>query len=159
MKLCGKKTVSGYFTLEACLLLPVILFIVVLFVYFSFFTYNNCILAQNSYILGVRANQLRIHSSENAIALLEQEIGKVFVQTYFGQGRADTAIETDRSGIVIKSRGTMQFPFHRLLLNSEIDGAWVINGAAQVYEYNPVEFIRKCRAAGKLIQGGESSGI
>lgn len=57
MKQSGRKKRPGpeaYFTVEAALVMPVVLCMIVMIIYLSFYLYDRCILAQDLYLLSYR---------------------------------------------------------------------------------------------------------
>lgn len=50
---------KGYMTLEASLIVPMIICVLTLLIYFSFYLYGRCVLSQDSYILAFRASIAR----------------------------------------------------------------------------------------------------
>ncbi|MBE5828798.1 MAG: pilus assembly protein [Butyrivibrio sp.] len=50
------KRYKGYMTLEASLLMPMVICILVLLIYFSYYLYGRCIISEDAYILAFRAS-------------------------------------------------------------------------------------------------------
>ena len=49
---------KGYMTLEASLIMPVVICVIVLIIYFAYYLYGRCVLSQDTYILAFRAAEL-----------------------------------------------------------------------------------------------------
>ena len=49
------KRYKGYMTLEASLLMPMVICILTLLIYFTYYLYGRCIISEDSYILAFRA--------------------------------------------------------------------------------------------------------
>ena len=49
------KRYKGYMTLEASLLMPMVICILALLIYFTYYLYGRCIISEDSYILAFRA--------------------------------------------------------------------------------------------------------
>ena len=66
MKRYLTKKVSGYFTVEAALLLPIIIMIIVFMIFLSFYCYDRCILEQCAYAAALRGSSNRFTSTQEA---------------------------------------------------------------------------------------------
>ena len=71
---------EAYFTVEAALVMPVVLCVIVMILYLSFYLYDRCILAQDLYILSYRQS-IEKGSAERAGSRAAQEAlyGRVFM--------------------------------------------------------------------------------
>ena len=50
------KRFKGYMTLEATLLMPMVICILVLLIYFTYYLYGRCIISEDAYVLAFRAS-------------------------------------------------------------------------------------------------------
>ena len=50
------KRYKGYMTLEASLLMPMVICVMALLIYFTYYLYGRCIISEDSYILAFRAS-------------------------------------------------------------------------------------------------------
>lgn len=66
MKRYLTRKVSGYFTVEAALLLPVTIMIIVFMIFLSFYCYDRCILEQCAYAAALRGSSNRFTSTQEA---------------------------------------------------------------------------------------------
>lgn len=83
MKRSGREKRPGpeaYFTVEAALVMPVVLCMIVMILYLSFYLYDRCILAQDLYILSYRQS-IEKGSAERAGSRAAHEAlyGRVFM--------------------------------------------------------------------------------
>ena len=67
-------------TLEASLVVPMIICVFALLIYFSYYLYGRCILSQDTYILAFRASI----SSEDANLVVSEKEERVLGKKYFG---------------------------------------------------------------------------
>lgn len=51
-----KKMIKGSFTIEAAIIMPIIIIITVMLIYLSFYLYNACLLSQTSYQSALRGS-------------------------------------------------------------------------------------------------------
>lgn len=66
MKKCIHKKEAGYFTVEAALLLPFVIMIMVFMIFLSFYCYDRCILEQCAYAAALRGSSNRFVNTQEA---------------------------------------------------------------------------------------------
>ena len=49
-----RKEADAYFTVEAAVIVPIVLFLFVMIIYMSFYLYDRCVMTQDFYILSYR---------------------------------------------------------------------------------------------------------
>jgi len=54
-----RKWVTGYITVEASLLVPYLLMVLILPIYWTFYMYNKCVIFQDCYIAALRGSQVQ----------------------------------------------------------------------------------------------------
>ncbi len=89
-------------TLEASLVMPMVICVLALLVYFSFFLYGRCVLAQDSYVLAFRATALR--EDETPSSYVAQNAETVAGRKYFGN--RSVSFDTSVSGKEVRVTGT-----------------------------------------------------
>ncbi len=82
---------KGYMTLEASLIVPMVICVFVLLMYFTYYLYGRCVLSQDSYIMAFRI-------SRNADAEVHLNTKK-----YFGSNKPEFNVE--KSGKEVYVRG------------------------------------------------------
>lgn len=143
-----KKT-GAYFTVEAALVLPIVLAVILYTVYLLFFQYDRCLLEQNTGKLALRGCTLQIADGEELVRELTiqaREEDDRYIA--WKQGNARIVIKGDL--VSVKGSGRLIFPFRGLM---PLSGGSTWSGEC-IYENNrifPVRFIRNCRK----IMGGK----
>ncbi len=94
-------------TVEATLLMPMVICVMVLICYFSFFLYGKCVLSQDSYILAFRASR----ETDRGMAgdpqgYVSEHSGEVLGKKYFGS--SFPRLETDILGKEITVKGSAE---------------------------------------------------
>ncbi len=89
-------------TLEASLVMPMVICVMALLVYFSFFLYGRCVLAQDSYVLAFRAAASR--GDEPPSSYVSENAENVAGRKYFGS--RSISFETSVSGKEVRVTGT-----------------------------------------------------
>ena len=75
---------AGYFTLEASLVVPMALCIIVLLIHLSYYTYQKAILTQDLYLLGFRASVLGRQQEVDADTYIRANAADQFGNRYIG---------------------------------------------------------------------------
>lgn len=95
---------KGYMTLEASLIVPMVICVLCLLIYFAEYMYGRCIISQDSYMLAFRASvecsRQKISASEYVAGNMRNQAGK----KYFGSSAPSFIGE--QSGKEIKVTGT-----------------------------------------------------
>lgn len=140
---------KAYLTVEAALVMPVVLGVVVLVVYLLFFQYDRCLLEQNTGILALRACTMQITDGEERMRqLIEQS--KQADERYLAWYLDEAVMEIKGNRIRVDRSGMLQCPFRGLF---GLGGKeWQSRVFYENYRIRPVDFIRNCR---KLLAGGK----
>ncbi|MCH4192526.1 MAG: pilus assembly protein [Butyrivibrio sp.] len=78
----NKKKWKAYFTVEASMVIPVVIFVLAFLIYVTFMLYGKCIVLQDAYILAFRAS--RAQDMEDPDAFVRQQKQMQFGRKYFG---------------------------------------------------------------------------
>ena len=55
---CAENRISAFLTVEASLLMPMMIMLLVITIYWTFYMYNNCVVYQDCYISSLRGSQM-----------------------------------------------------------------------------------------------------
>ena len=145
-----KKNLSASYTIEAALVFPLIMGVIVFLIYISFFLHDRAVMKSCAYQAALKASLIRTSSSD-----MEQEARKAANYNIDGLLLAteDLSTEVNVSGkeISVSYSGRLRIPqgalFIRIAGTESID----VKGEATSYQKDAIEFIRNCRAAGNII--------
>ncbi|RKM54991.1 hypothetical protein D6853_12225 [Butyrivibrio sp. X503] len=87
-------------TLEASLVVPMIICVFALLIYFSYYLYGRCVLSQDTYILAFRASI----SSEDAGSVVSEKEDGVLGRKYFGSGKPVISVSTSGKDIRVSGK-------------------------------------------------------
>lgn len=136
------KWKEGYFTVEATLIMPLVLYVCFFIIYTGFYWYDRCLMQQNAYRAALAGssiyrddNQIVYNTAADTIAELSQ--GKYIAADYMSN-------VTVQSRVSVTIRGQVRIPFRGLagLVGKE---NWEIAESVESQCINPVIFIRTCR--------------
>ncbi|MCR5404868.1 MAG: hypothetical protein K6E91_13770 [Butyrivibrio sp.] len=96
---------KGYMTLEASLIVPMVICVFCLIIYFSFYLYGRCMLSQDTYILAFRAVTTNLPEYEDdPVSYVMSKANEKAGNKYFGS--SFPAFEADAGGdeIMVRAR-------------------------------------------------------
>lgn len=144
----GKKTdrknrcTEGYFTVEATLIMPVVLYVCIFIIYTGFYLYDKCLMKQDAYRAALAGSSIYRDDNQKvynaaADAVVNFAEGKYIATDYI-------AVITVQSKVKVTVSGQITMPFHGL---AKLTGKekWEISESAESKCINPVTFIRMCR--------------
>lgn len=148
----GMKKLNAYFTVEAALVFPIVLGVILFIIYLLFFQYDRCLMEQSAGVLAMRGCTLQITDGEELVRELrnqsrEEDRGSL---AWFME---DAKISLKRNCVTVQCSGELRLPrlpFVDFLFGRE-DGVWKCSAARESHRIKPVNFIRNCRK----IMGGK----
>ena len=146
-----KKKLSGYFTVEAAFVMPVVICVMALVCYLGFFMCNRCLLLQDAYIMGLRGSrQEGLSNDKTATYILEQ--GKDILQNYYAISEIDKSVRVEAGEITVTLECEMKVPFAFFSWEEEkMSSVWSLRKEKKIDRTKPVDFIRACRKVEKLL--------
>lgn len=133
---------GGYMTVEATLILPMVLYVCISIVYIGFFQYDRCVMKQDAYRAALAGSSIYRENGQevyNASFVMLENIG---VQKYIATDCSQKITVQGRVNVSMK--GVVKVPFQGIKSLTGVSG-WEIKERAQSKCLNPVIFIRMCR--------------
>ncbi len=144
----SKKT-DAYFTVEAALVMPFVIGIILLTVYLLFFQYDRCLMEQNAGKIILRGCAPWSADNKKLMAELSKQSGQKDTR-YLSWEAEDARIVLKGNRIIVQCSGKLIFPFWGELSRVK-DGIWESGVSYEAYRIKPVNFIRNC----KRVTGGK----
>lgn len=137
-----KKTAKGYMTLEASFLITWTLFLFVLLIYLSFYSYDKCVLFQDAYTICFRGS---IQKDEGQVVpYISANMQRQFGRKYFGVGKVQGTVDKSGSTTSVTGECQVKVPI-RQLFTMHGKAGWRIRTRAKAQIINPTKTIRRCR--------------
>lgn len=139
----SKNLLYAYFTVEAALILPAAISIILFVIYVMIFQYDRCLLEQDIGALALRGSI----SSLESRALeeeMEAEIRRIYTDKYVAFCWGETNVTTGYGKIRIAGNGKVNIPFTLSVLNHSENG-WNIHANEIRRQINPILIIRAVR--------------
>ncbi len=144
-----RKRAKGYMTLEASFLITWTLFVFVLLIYLSFYSYDKCILFQDAYTVCFKGS---IQKDENQIVpYINANLQKQFGEKYFGVGKVKGTVDKSGNTTSVTGECQVKVPIRQMFTMHGKSG-WKITTRAKAQIANPTKIIRKCRFVGSLLR-------
>lgn len=134
---------DAYLTVEAALVMPVVLGAVIFTLYMLFFQYDRCLMEQNTGILALRACTLQIDDREELMrelmAQADEEDGR-----YLVWDMEEAMMQFRGNRMQVNRSGRLAYPFFGLMPVRD-EAEWESSIVYENYRIQPVDFIRNCR--------------
>lgn len=139
-----KHTLHGYMTVEAALLMPMVLYSLFFIIFAGFFQYDRCIAEQDGKMIVVRASDMREKDEAKVIRKVMEkgELAGKKKLLFSHSVQKEFYLSKDKAKVRIGGK------VNTILNNLAKGDHWKTFGYAAEYEakkYDPVGFIRICR--------------
>ncbi|MDE7199918.1 MAG: hypothetical protein K2O15_13700 [Lachnospiraceae bacterium] len=143
-----RKTAKGYMTLEASFIITWTVFVFVLLIYLSFYSYDKCVLFQDAYTVCFKGS---IQKKEGQVVpYINAHMQKQFGKKYFGVGKVRGMVDSDGNTTSVTGECQVKVPVRQFFTLHNQTG-WKIRTRAKAQMINPTKMIRRSRMAGRVI--------
>lgn len=141
------KKLNGSYSIEAGLLMPFIIFIIVSIIYLTFFLYDECLMQQTAYLAGLRTSYSQ--GSEEDYVQEALEYGKKRQEELLAAEGVDIRASAERNKIILRCEGRVATPFGGRFFKN----AWSFKVEQRAERSRPVQLIRNCRKIESMLEG------
>ena len=138
-----KKEEKAYMTIEASLILPVIVGGIIFVLYLGIFLYNSCTIKQTAYIAALRGSQIKNVSTDEIDNYVKKQIDELLFQNILAREEVKKEVRTSIGKVTVKMSTDVNIPFTDLL-SAKIH-IWEIETEGYANRVNPIEIIRGVR--------------
>ena len=139
-----KKSLKGSYTIEAALIFPFIMGVIVFIIYISFFLHDRAVMKSCAYQAALKASLVRTGSSDmqrEALKAAEYNISGLLLAT---EG-LDTRVSVSGKEVTVSYSGTLRIPQGALFMKISGSDGIAVQGEGRASQKDAIEFIRKCR--------------
>ena len=118
------EVANGYFTVEASILLPLVLGIILLIIFLWFYAYDRCLMEQDyamALIRGMYADNL---TPEERVSFTKELAENTYREEYYGWNFDETKVTYEMFRMKIEGGGYLEFPFKGLNFWNE-ENTWL----------------------------------
>ena len=146
-----KKIYKGSYTIEASLLLPMILSIIVILIFLSFYIHDRCILYSIAYTAALRGSQ--VQSDEKKIFKeVEESSNELLESKLLITKNINTDIKISAKDIAVSYKGDFQRPIGTILIKNLGKKNIQINAIGTAKRMDSIQFIRECRVIETIVE-------
>ncbi len=126
------------------MVMPLVLAVTGLIFYLTFFLYNQCVVAQDTYILAMRGSLQCGKDAEEVKQQVLTESRQRFGTKYVGATFLEHREEVDKTAVTVEARGAIA------------QAGWKFGAKGEAQRLCPVKCIREVRLAKKIMQSLEN---
>lgn len=134
------KKSEAYFTVEAALLFPFVMGVILLVIYLLFFQYDRCLMEQSAGVLAMRGCTLQIADRKNLVGEVLRQ-GREDDRSFIAWDMPDAEIVMKGDTFKVSRSGTLRFPFQGLMFWGG-ESVWESGIVYENRRIRPVTFIR-----------------
>ena len=138
-----KKEKNAYFTVEASMLIPLVLGGIIFVIYLGIYLYNVYTLGQISYIAALRGSLLKNASDEEIKSYTENQLNQLLEYQILAKEKLEIRVYTMKGKVKVHISTNMILPFAEFI--SKTIDFWKIEKEAEANRLNPVDIIRNVR--------------
>jgi len=142
---------KGSYTVEASLLMPLILGTIVILIYTSFFLHDRAVIYEGAILLANRYTNEQNLSDDRIKEKLLTESNIMIEKRVLCTRNISTDIKVTNSKIIVNCEGDFFFPDMYVAKAVFQEDGFHISTTKTMKRYDPVSFIRNCRKVQKLI--------
>ena len=138
------RTLTAYFTLEAAMVLTMVMGIIVLLLYMMFYRYDRCLANQNAGTLALRGCSIQAATKEEILQNIKANALRLGSDWYIAWEQGNTDITLKGDVIKVDCTGKLVFPF-RSIASDHIGEKWEVTSVYENKRILPVSFLRNYR--------------
>lgn len=138
-----KKRKNAYMTLEASLVIPLIVGGIIFLLFLGFYLYNACVIKQAVYVAALRGSQLTNVTSDEVEAYVQQQLENLMGNQILARENMEKEISVSIGKVKVRISSHMQMPLTEWI--SSVTNLWSIESKAEASRINPVDIIRNVR--------------
>lgn len=141
---------AGYMTVEATLIMPIVLYLCIFMMYSGFFLYDKCVMKQDAFRAVLKGSSIYGQDNAEAYNAAWEQMNTITAKKYIA---ADCQYEVQvQDKVSVSISGYIDMPFWGLANLTKSSG-WEIAETVESKCLNPTLFVRMCR---QLTEAGEA---
>ncbi len=128
-------------TVEAALIMPVVLFVMIFVIYSGFAMYDRCVMEEDTASAVLRGSNMFRNTSEEITDYIQEEGIRPELEEVMLLDDFQGSVKADLLTVEVSMKGSVTVPFRELLDEVE-DPFWQIEVKADALRYHPGRFLR-----------------
>lgn len=137
-----RQKVRAYFTVEAAMVIALVMSVIVTLVYIMLFQYNRCLLEQDIGTLALKGCTIQTEGKNQLIQELKKYESQIYWDKYIAWEHDEATIELKQDRIIVEQSGSLIVPFAEEGSFSQ-ESVWGIKAGYENRYISPVSFIRR----------------
>ena len=137
-----KKESDAYFTVEAAILYPIILSVILLMTYLLFFQYDRCLLEQEIGKATVLSGSKWTLTKEQLNDYMQKKALYFDEEKYIAWENEDPLWKLEKNDVILEKAGRLRYPFASMGTQEKY---WSAKASFQVDRISPVFWLRRSR--------------
>ena len=146
-----KNYLNGYFTIEAALILPLVMLFITTLIFLAFYSYDRCIMELSAYEAALSGTSNHIKDTKEAKKEAKEAAEKLIEGKLFAISDVSCEADADATQIIVSYSGKINMPFISWLGKYISDTDFSINVSKKAKRSCQTKIIRNCRVVNKLI--------
>lgn len=138
------KKLKGSYTVEAAMIFPLIMTVIVIIMYLAFFIHDRCVLYTSAYEAALRASMVRTSDADRT-AVAESAAESLKNQGLLRTEQIEKEVVVNGDNITVKMSGKFSIPGNIVFMGIGGTSGITVDATATAMKKDPVLFIRKCR--------------
>lgn len=139
-----KYRFKGYLSIEASLIMPMIILLFVFIIYFTCYLYNLCLIKQIAYVAALRGSQILNGSDAQIKEYVEEELEELLEKPLVYVSELEKSVNVSSNKVRVELSGKMNIAFYQMQFVKK--NQWEIYGVGSANRVDPVTFIRNIRS-------------
>lgn len=135
---------NAYFTVEAALVMPLVIGALIFTVFLFIFQYDRCVLEQDINILAVCAGTATAEDSEELEAIIRKKTSELFMDKYVAWVMSELQITVKGDGVSVRGGGYLALPLPEWNFFRE-ENEWRARTLRETLRISPADYIRLYR--------------
>lgn len=147
-----QKNYTAYFTVEAAVLYPIVLGVILLMMYLLLFQYDRCLLEQDMGRAAVRSGSRWMQKKEELNRQLQEKDLFFDTEKYIAWESELPVWKLEKDQVTVEQTGRMPYPFSAI---AGVPGYWSAKASFQVKRNSPVNTLQNYRRYQKVTGNGD----
>lgn len=142
-----KRYLEGYLTVEATFIIPIVVMIIGLLLYWGFYCYDKSVSLQCSYLAALRGSNEWEQSNNEVEQLVAQNLEQLTEETVLYMEMEELDVQVGLVNIEAEVSGAMDILFSKL--RGDTMTRWNLNSKKSAHRLKPSSYIRKYQLVGE----------
>lgn len=141
---------AAYFTVEASLILPMVMLFTVMMIFLAFYSYDRCVMEHSAYEAALRGTSSHFRTAEEAEAAARTAAARLVDEKLFAIHDFSYRVSVDAGSVTVTYHCVVNIPFITWLSEYGLGTDLTLDISRSAKRLNPARTIRDCRIINRL---------